>query len=147
VPDQLTPGDGQDLFARFKRARERRDVDAMLELFAPDAEYRTHPFADPLEGAVAIRAHWNEAAADQAHVEFDVERVWVSGRTVLASWHGAQTLRTTGGRVRVRGFSTVELDGSGAITRMRDWPLQREVGTDTRFDAGRESETGGHHDG
>lgn len=147
MPDRLTPGDGQDLFARFKRAREKRDVDAMLELYGPDAEYRTDPFAEPLSGSVAIRGHWNDVAAQQAHVEFDVERVWVSGPTVLASWHAALTLRETASRIRVRGFSTVELDDSGAITRMRDWPLRREVGTDSKFDPQREPETGEHHDG
>lgn len=147
MPDRLTPGDGQDVFTRYKRAREQRDVDAMLELYGPDAEYRTDPFADPLVGALAIRAYWNQVASEQAHVEFDAERVWVSGRTVLASWHAAHTLRASAGRVRTRGFSTVELDDDGAIARMRDWALQREVGTDAKFDAEQEPATGEQHDG
>ena len=89
MPISLTPGDGQDLFARFKQAREDRDVDVLLELYREDAEYRPDPFAATLEGAVAIRAHWNEIAAAQVSVDFDAENIWVSGRTVLASWHSA----------------------------------------------------------
>ena len=133
MPDRLTPGDGQDVFASIKRAWERGDPDAILDRFAEDAEYRTDPFEPALAGANAIRAHWNAVAARQARVEFDAERVWVSGSTVLGSWHAAVTVRETGERVRVRGFSTVELDDEGRISRMRDWAIAREVGTDSGF--------------
>ena len=133
MPDTLTPGDGQDLFARFKHAWEKRDPDAMMELFSEAAEYRTDPFMQQLEGATAIRRHWNEVAASQDHVEFDAERVWVSGRTVLGSWHAALTLRASAERVRVRGFTTMELDEDGLIVRMREWPLMRTVGIDSSY--------------
>ena len=75
MPDTLTPGDGQDLFARIKHAWEARDPDAMLELYREDAEYRIDPFMRPMQGANAIREHWNDVCASQAHVEFDPERV------------------------------------------------------------------------
>jgi uncharacterized protein (TIGR02246 family) len=133
VPDTLTPGDGQDLFARFKDAWERRDPDAMLELFAEDAEYRTDPFMQPLTGVNAIREQWNTVAVEQAHIEFDVERVWVSGRTVLGNWHVAYTRQASAQRVRARGFTTMELDDAGQITRMREWPVTRIVGVDSSF--------------
>ena len=133
VSTNLTPGDGQDLFARFKRAWEGRDPDAMLELFAEDAEYRTDPFVEPLAGHVAIREHWNDVVATQDHIEFDAERVWVSGRTVLCSWHVALTERATADRVRVRAFSTMELDDHGRIRRLREWPVRRVVGTDSSY--------------
>jgi ketosteroid isomerase-like protein len=133
VPETLTPGDGQDALASIKLAWERRDPDAIMERFSDDAEYRTDPFEPPLVGANAIREHWNEVAATHVHVEFDAERVWVSGRTILASWHAAYTRRASGDRVRVRGFSTLELDDDGRIARMRDWSLTREVGRDARY--------------
>ena len=129
----MTPGDGQDLFARFKRAWEERDPDAMMELFSDDAEYRSDPFMEPLMGLVAVREHWNGVVAAQDHIEFDAERVWVSGRTVLGSWHVALTERATAERVRVRGFSTMELDDHGRIVRMREWPVRRVVGIDSSY--------------
>lgn len=138
----LTPGDGQDLFARLKRAWEEREPDAMLELYAEDAEYRIDPFEEPMTGLVAIREHWNRVAAAQDHVEFDPERVWVSGRTVLGSWHVAFTDRATADRVRVRGFSTMELDDEGSISRMREWPIRRVVGTDSSYQQRAASEAG-----
>lgn len=133
MSDSLTPGDGQDVFAQFKRALEKRDPEAMLELYAEDAEYRIDPFMQPLSGANAIREYWNDLAADRDHVDFDTERVWVVGRSVLASWHGAYTRRASAERVRIRGFTTLELDASGRIARMRDWPLERMIGVDSRF--------------
>lgn len=131
MPDILTPGDGQDLFARFKRAWEKRDPEAMLELYSEDAEYRIDPFMQPLTGANAIREHWNAIVAEQAHIEFDVERVWVSGRTVLGNWHVALSRTTSAQRTRVRGFTTMELDDAGLISRMREWPVTRVVGVDS----------------
>lgn len=133
MPESLAPGDGHDLFARFKKAREKRDPDGLMELFAEDAEYRVDPFMTPLTGENAIREHWNMVVASEAHVDFDMERVWVVARTVLASWHGAYTRQGSGDRIRVRGFSTVELDDQGLVTRWRDWPQERHIGTDSKF--------------
>lgn len=127
----LTPGAGQDLAARWKWARERRDVDAMMELCAAEPDWRFDPYAPPLLGANAIRAHWNEVAARQTAVEFDAERVWVSGPTVLCSWHGAYTRQSDAQRVRERGFMTLELDDDGRIARLRRWTIERPIGLDS----------------
>ena len=142
VPTNLTPGDGQDLFARFKRAWEGRDPDAMLELFSKDAEYRIDPFMEPMTGLNAIRDHWNGVVAAQDHIEFDAERVWVVGRTILGSWHVALTERATADRVRVRGFTTMELDDQGRIARMREWPVRKVVGIDSSYKKRSASEAG-----
>jgi hypothetical protein len=126
----LTPGDAQDLLASFKRGWESRDPEAVLSLFDEHAEYREDPFSAPLTGSNAIRARWNEIAAEQANVEFDAEGTWVSGSTVLASWHGAHTRRRTSERVRQRGFLTMELSDDRLVTRFRQWPSERVVGVD-----------------
>lgn len=127
----MTPGDAQDLLGRYKRAWERRDVDLAVGLFAPDAEFRADPFAAPAIGANAIRAWWNTTVAGIDHVELDIERSWVSGETVLASFHGAWTERASAARVRTRGFLTAELGGDGLIARLRIWSRAMAVGTDT----------------
>lgn len=130
----LTPGDGQDLLAAYKRAWERRDPDAAVELYAEDAEHREDPFEEPQVGELAIRAMWNRRAATQANAEFDAEHVWVVSATVLASYHAAYTERTTAQRVRRRGFMTLELNEQKRITRAREWPVTRAVGVDSTFD-------------
>lgn len=133
----LSHGDAQDLLATLKGAWERRAPDEIVDLFDADAEYRPDPFADPLHGVNAIRALWNDLAATQSHVEFDAERIWVSGSTVLASWHAAYTRRATAERVRVRGFLTIELNESEPrrVQRMKQWPLERVVGIDSTLAA------------
>jgi hypothetical protein len=135
-------GDAQDLLAAWKRGVERRSPDELLELCDRDIDFRPDPFAEPLIGLNAVHAHWNEFAASQAHVEFDSERVWVSGNTVLASWHGAYTRRATAERVRVRGFMTLELNDERQVVRFRQWPAERVVGSDRTFEAERESRGG-----
>jgi ketosteroid isomerase-like protein len=132
VPN-LTPGDAQDLLARYKSGWERRDPDALMELFADNAEFRPGPFDGDLSGANAIRAYWNDFAAGSANNEFDAERTWAVGATVLASFHAAYTRRADGGRVRLRGFMTLELDDDRRVTRLRQWPVERLVGSDSTF--------------
>lgn len=141
----LTPGDGQDLLARLKTALERRDVDLAVSLFREDAEYRPDPFEEPSVGANAIREVFNDDAAARANVEFDAERIWVSGGAVLTSWHGAHTQRADGERIRSRGFLALELDDEWLISRLRGWTLTRAVGRDATFSVGRPDVTGGTH--
>lgn len=141
--EALLHGDGQDVLERYKRAWEARDVDAVMELYTEHAEHRDDPFREPYQGANAIRAMWNDIAANEANVEFDAERIWISGRTVLAAWHAAYTDATNGDRVRTRGFATFELDAGGLIERLREWPISKVVGRDSTYATLRRSERGG----
>ena len=127
-------GEAQDLLAAWKRGVERRSPDELLELCDRDIDFRPDPFAEPLIGLNAVHAHWNDFAASQANVEFDAERIWVSGNTVLASWHGAYTRRATAERVRSRGFMTLELTDDRLVQRFRQWPAERVVGEDRSFE-------------
>ena len=120
-------GDAQDLLAAYKRAWEGRDVDGVMELYAPGAEHRDHPFREPIVGDNAIRAMWNDIATNERDIEFDAEGIWVSGATVLASWHAAYTDGTNADRVRMRGFLTMELDDERRIRRFREWPVSQVV--------------------
>lgn len=124
-------GDAQDLIARYKRAWERRDVDLAVELFSEDATCRVDPFEPDLADANAIREWWNASLARIANVEFDAERIWLSGDTVLASFHAAWTQRHDAQRIRSRGFLTFELTLDGRVRRFREWSRTRAVGTDS----------------
>jgi hypothetical protein len=132
----LTHGDAQDLLAAFKEGWEKRSVDMIVELFDKDIDYRPDPFSDPLVGLNAVRSLWNDVTASQAHVEFDAERIWVSGSTVLASWHAAFTRAATAERVRVRGFMTMEMGDDRRVVRLRQWPTEHVVGRDSTMKGG-----------
>lgn len=141
--EALLHGDGQDVLERYKRAWEARDVDAVMELYAPGAEHRDDPFREPHQGSNAIRGMWNDIASNEVNVEFDAERIWVSGRTVLASWHAAYTDTTNGDRVRMRSFATFELDAGGLIERLREWPVSKVVGRDSTYTPTGRTQRGG----
>jgi hypothetical protein len=127
----LTHGEAQDVIAAFKQGWEQRAPDQIVELLDENVDYRVHPFEEPLAGHNAVRELWNDMAAAQTHVEFDAERIWVSGSTVLASWHAAYTRQQSAERVRVRGFMTLEMGDDGRVVRFRQWPLEKVVGTDS----------------
>jgi ketosteroid isomerase-like protein len=122
--DYATAG---DLLERYGRAWQSFDGDGFVNLFAEHAEYHEEPFEPPLVGHNALRAYLLEAAETQDHVEFTVERHWVSGSTVLAGWHAGFTRRPTGARVRIAGFMTLELGTDGRIERFREWWHRRET--------------------
>lgn len=131
MTEALTLGAGQDLLAAWKRAWVARDVDAFMALFAERTDFRPDPFEDPLTDANAIRAYWNDFAIRSVNTELDPERTWVKDRTVLAAYHGAQTLRRTAERVRHRGFLVIDVDAAGRISRLRGYPQTRVVGIDS----------------
>ncbi|MBA3430671.1 MAG: nuclear transport factor 2 family protein [Actinobacteria bacterium] len=56
----------------YAKAWEQGDADAVVELFTPDASYRSLIFDDPHSGADGIRAYWERATATQSSV-----RVWM----------------------------------------------------------------------
>jgi uncharacterized protein (TIGR02246 family) len=131
MTSELTHGAGQDLLAAWKRAWEARDADAFVALFTEDADARFDPFSESSVGANAIRASINQLVAGARNTEFDAERIWVTDRSVLASWHGASTDPATAERTRHRGFLAFDLAPDGRIARLRGWPLSRVVGIDS----------------
>jgi ketosteroid isomerase-like protein len=118
--------DAGELIERYGRAWELFDGDAWVALFAEDAEYHEDPFEPPLVGHNAIRAYLLEASAAQDQVEFTIERHWVAGATVLATWHASFVRRPSGARVRLAGFMTLEIADDGRIARFREWWHRRE---------------------
>ncbi|MET1232460.1 MAG: nuclear transport factor 2 family protein [Candidatus Limnocylindrales bacterium] len=127
----LTHGDAQDLVERIKRAWEQRDVDALLDCFADDAELRPDPFLPSMVGETDIRAWCNAVAASTIHTEADAERIWLAGDTVLVAFHGAWTVRASADRTRIRGMLALELDDDRRVRRARAWAPSRVVGTDS----------------
>jgi ketosteroid isomerase-like protein len=128
---EMTHGDAQDLVERLRRAWEKRDVEAVVDCFAVDAELRPDPFAPAMTDPTAIRAWCNAVAASVVHSEADAERVWLAGDTVLVAFHGAWTVRASADRTRIRGMLSLELDGDRRIRRARAWASTRVVGTDS----------------
>jgi hypothetical protein len=43
---------------RYRRAWETADADEIVDLFTPDASYRSSVFREPYVGSAAIRQYW-----------------------------------------------------------------------------------------
>ncbi len=114
-----------DLLERLRTLTERFDGDELVTLFTADAEYHPDAFGPPIVGPIDIRAYWMRAADERRETEMTIERHWVSGRTVLASFRLDHVRRRDEARVRVHGFMTLELR-DGSIERLRQWSERRE---------------------
>jgi len=94
-------------------------TDRLAELFAPDATYRTAPWAEPIAGLPAIAEFW-EAGRDGPDESFtmDAQLVAVDGPTAVV-------------RVRVdydggdnwRDLWILTFDDDGRCTTFEEWPF------------------------
>jgi ketosteroid isomerase-like protein len=109
-----------DLLETLRQLTEEFDGDRLVALYTGDAEYRPDPFGPALTGHNDIRAYWLRATGDRRQAEMTIERHWVSGRTILASWHLSYVRTSDAARVRIHGFMTLELR-DGKIERQRAW--------------------------
>ena len=116
-----------ELLERYGRAWETQDGDEWIALFSEHAEYHEDPFEPPLVGHNALRAYLLRVAESIEQSEFTVERHWVVGSTVLASWHSSFIRRETRARVRLAGFMTLEVGADGRIERFRECWHHRET--------------------
>ncbi|MDH2445032.1 nuclear transport factor 2 family protein [Amnibacterium sp. CER49] len=81
----------QDWVRRYERAWATNDPDDVRALFAPDGEYRFHPWDEPERGSEAILAAWLEAQDDADDHEFTWEVVAVDGDTAVVQGHTEYT--------------------------------------------------------
>jgi len=71
---------------RYARAWETADADAVVELFTPDASYRSSVFREPHIGSDAIRGYWQQAAGTQREVVVRTGRPIVTDERVAVEW-------------------------------------------------------------
>lgn len=80
----------QDWLERYSAAWESYDADAIRSLFAPDADYRYHPYdpdAEAVRGADAITSNWLENRDDAGTYDSHYEPYAVEGdRAVAVGW-------------------------------------------------------------
>lgn len=85
----------------FFASWETGDGGAAAALFTEDAQYASHPFAEPLRGRPAIAAYWSAAAMRQTDIDIHVGRPVVDGERVAVEWwvslsEGAEDSVSTG---------------------------------------------------
>jgi ketosteroid isomerase-like protein len=116
-----------DLLEAYGRARVTFDGDAWVDLFEPEATWQVDPFEPPLTGHNDLRRFLLDASRQEEQVTFTVERHWVSGDTILASWHLSFIDQQTTARVRRSGFLTATVGTDGRIAQSRTWWMDAPV--------------------
>jgi hypothetical protein len=76
----------EEWIGRYVRAWETADADLIVELFTPDASYRSSVFREPYVGSDAIRAYWHRAAGTQREVVVRTGRPIVTDERVAVEW-------------------------------------------------------------
>ena len=105
----------------YERAWRSPGTDRVAEIFHPDAEYLTSPYADPVVGVAAIREFW-EDERDGPDEAFAMSRevVSVSGRT------GVARVDVRYGEPRRREYLdlwVVQFGPDGLARRFEEWPF------------------------
>ena len=67
---------------RYRRAWETADAGEVIDLFPPDASYRSIVFREPFLGSDAIRQYWQRGAATQREVAVRMGRPIITGDRV-----------------------------------------------------------------
>jgi hypothetical protein len=71
---------------RYRRAWETADVGEVVDLFTPDASYRSSVFRDPGLGSDAISQYWQRGAGTQREVAVRMGRPVITDSRVAVEW-------------------------------------------------------------
>ena len=74
MAEESTTPDLIELGNRFLEATNRRDFDAMMSFFAPDAVWEGTALRTPFQGVAAIRDFWQDWFASYEEIWFDWRR-------------------------------------------------------------------------
>jgi ketosteroid isomerase-like protein len=108
----------------YGRAWERKDVDAFVACFSPDAVYYWGPWDEPLRGHDEIRGRTEHAVAAQEGVRFGHEGLAITpdGRGIARWWVSMDVpAEGEGAVVELEGIFLVTLDEDGRCTDFREW--------------------------
>jgi ketosteroid isomerase-like protein len=111
----------RDWLAAYERAWRAPGTEALAEIFAPDATYRTAPFEDAYRGLDAIAELWErEREGPDEAFEMRSEVVAVEGDTGVARVevrYGDPVVR------EYRDLWIIRLDASGRCLEFDEWPF------------------------
>jgi SnoaL-like protein len=71
---------------RYRQAWETADADEVVELFTPDASYRSSVFREPYIGSDVIRQYWRRGARTQREVAVRMGRPLITDARVALQW-------------------------------------------------------------
>lgn len=109
---------GRSLIDTFGKAWEKARVDAMMEVFDPDAVFLDSPFGAPVKGTEAIRGYWQDVPYHQSEITFSSGEIYAAGPWFSTEFKLVYRRRRTGEWVDARGAIFCET-ADGKISEMR----------------------------
>ena len=103
----------------YRLAWEQADTPAVLELFTPDAAYRSHPLRPAHTGHDGVADYWNQATAGQRDVRVRLGDPIVDGDRVAAEWW--TVMRADGTPVTLVGCLLLTFAADGLVATGRDY--------------------------
>ena len=94
-----------------------RTYDGIADLFSPDAEYRYHPYDEPLRGADAIAADWEREDPESWEARYEVQLV--DGDRAVATGETRYAEGRTFSNLFVLAF-----DGQGRCRSFTEWYME-----------------------
>ncbi len=76
---------------RYRRAWETADAAEVVDLFTPDASYRSSVFREPHLGSEAIRRYWQRGAGTQRNVSVRMGQPLITAERVAVEWWTTMT--------------------------------------------------------
>jgi ketosteroid isomerase-like protein len=108
--------------ATWQRSWEGLDADPIVELYAADATFSSHPFREVYRGREGVRAYVEGAFADEANVTARFDSPIVHGDRASVRWWAALT--EGGEEATLAGTSVLRFGADGLVTDQWDtWHL------------------------
>ncbi len=105
---EASENEARDWLDSYERARESRDLEAALALFAPDVRYCERRFAVPLQGRKTLESYWRDCIFEhQRDICFDYQFWGVRGNETIALWQATYTWLPINGIMRADGVCHV----------------------------------------
>ena len=101
MPEESPTLDLVELQKRLTEAANRRDLDAVMSFYAPDALWESRPLGTSFAGAAAIRGFHEDWLAAYEEYEGQTEDILVLGNGIVLTVI-RQTARPAGGTGHVR---------------------------------------------
>lgn len=127
----MTPAQFDYWLRRYGRAWIDPDPEAIVAIFARDAEYHEVPFAPPMVGQEAIRHYWTVGARDgQRDISFETTPIALGCDRGYAHWRASFEREATGAFVELDGVLAARFDDAGRCREFREWWHRRETAAD-----------------
>jgi len=103
----------------WRRAWAARDVEAIVALYADNAQYLAYPFRAPDEGVAGVRSYLTRTFDEEANIECRFGEPVAGGNRAAVEWWASWT--EEGEEITLAGATLLRFDDHGLVVDHRDY--------------------------